>query len=386
MPTPILKRQIQILAKTETTAGSYEALTSAHSQGRISADSDQSYNYPVEERDIARSTLTPLGSLVGEKSFGFTVKAEVNTRDTVTADLENKALLEGCGITITEAYSVPVGTISGTFTRGETIEDESEATGRVLVAATSTAGRVLYEPISGTLASGEEVTGSSSGATADTSGPGAAAGHILNPLSNAQKTLSLGFERDGVKWQSTGVMGNLVGTFESSKKGMYEFTVQGPRHDKKDEAMTSGITYDTEQPPTLQGAALTVNGVAVVARSISFDLQNTVVLRPDMNKATTGLISAYISGRNPQLKISFEDILESSLDLEGLLVAGTEFAVKFQIGTANGKTVHYAFDNCQIIDISPGDNDGISTVEVTMSCNGAATDSDGDDEYEIIYA
>jgi hypothetical protein len=384
MPTPVLKRQIQVLAKVETTPGSYEALTSAHSMGRISADSEVEYNFPMEPRDIARGTLSNLGELAGEKSFGFRIRSEINSADTVTDALENKAMLEACGITVQDAKAVPVGAIAGTFTRGETIEDESANTGRLLVQAAGAAGRLLYDAISGTLVSGDAITGAASGASADASGPGANAGHILKPVSDNQKTISIGFERDGLKWQGTGVMGNLIGTFETSKKGMLEFALQGPRHDKLDEALTTGVTYQTEQPPILQGADLAINSVAVVARSITFDNQATVVLRPDMNKANTGLISAYISQRDPQMVVSFEDLPEATLDLEGLWTEGTKVPIKFNIGTAEGKIIYVFGDLAQVTGITQGDQDGISTIDVTLKLTGAANKTD--DEFEIVYA
>lgn len=385
MPTPLLSRQAQCLAEIETTAGTMETLVAADNQGRISTESSVEVNYALEPRDIARSSLTPLGDLSGEKSMTFTIKSEINPSDTVTDALENADLIQACGHTITDLKGITIGAVTdGPFTRGETVTDVSGATARVVVQCANGTTTLLHDPISGTLASGEVLTGSSSAATATTSSTPSNSGHLITPISDSMKTASVELQKDGFAWSAAGCMGNMTGTFESSKKGYWTFTMQGPKNDAADKAMTSGLSYQTEQPAVLQGASLTVNDVAVVARSITFDEGAQVVLRPDMNVATTGIISAYISKREPTVTMSFEHIASATLDIFGLMAAGTKMAIEFQLGTATGKTVHCFFDYAQITNIALGDNDGILTVDVTFKLTGAAAGSN--DEYEFAIA
>lgn len=382
MAEPMLTRQKQLLAQIESTKGTMESLSSTDNQGRISVETTAEVNYNPEERDVARSTLAPLGDLSGEKTIQFTVKQEINTPDTITSAFENLDLIRACGHTITDLKGITIGAIlTGPFTRLETITDAHGATARVIVECANGTTTLLHDPISGTLTSGDTLTGALSGATAVAGGSPANAGHLINPISDNQKTISIELQEDGFAYSAAGCMGNMVGTFESSKKGYFTFTMIGPMNAAADKAMTSGLTYQTEQPAVLQGAALKINSVAVVAKSISFDPQAQVVLRKDMSVATTGLISAYISKRGAQIVISFEHIPSATLDLFGLMQAGTKMPIKWRLGTSTGKIVHFFADLCQISGISLGDSDGIRTVDVTFKCTGNPNNSD--DDYEI---
>lgn len=385
MPTPLLTRQKQLLAEIETTAGTMETLVAADNQGRISADSSADFQSPTEPRDIARSSLTELGDLPGEKLIGFSIKMEINPSDTITDDMECEDLIRACGHTVQDLKQITIGAVAGgPFTRGETVTDESANTARVVVQCADGTTRLLHDSISGALVSGEVLTGSASGATASTSSSPANAGWLIKPISDNQETASIELQEDGFAWSAAGCMGNLIGTFEASKPGYFEFTMVGPKNASADKAMTSGLSYETEQPAILQGAGLSINSVAVVARSITFDEGATVTPRKDMNVATTGIIASYISKRAPSMTISFELIPSATLDIFGLLASGNKVPIEFQLGTSDGKIVYVFADLAQVTGVTLGDNEGIASIDVTFKCTGAAAKSD--DEYEIAIA
>lgn len=382
MGTPLLVRQAQIAGKVETTPGSMETLAAAQATCRVYTGVGVEPNIAMEPRPIARGTLSMLGSLPGEKQGTINFRSEMNTSDTVTADLEIKPFLEACAFTIIDAKAITVGTPQTAYLRGETITDESAATGRV-IKELSAAGFLYHEPVTGTLSTGETITGGTSGATATSSSAAETRGHSVLPISDNQKPISAAYYEDGFWWALTGAMGNLTMVMESSKAGFFDVSLNGPKHGFGDKALLSSITYQTEQPPVLQGANLTINGVTVVATAINIDMGHTVVNRPDLNAGTTGFIAAYISGKDPKMTISMEQLPEATLDVEGLRAAGTEMAVLFQLGTAQGKTIWVFADNSQIINVSPGDNDGIRTVDIEFSLNGDANDED--DEIELLF-
>lgn len=382
MGTPKLTRQAQVAGKVETTPGTVETLTAVEATCRVYAGVGIEPAIATEPRDIVRSTLSRLGSLPGEKKGGINFKTEVNTPDTVTNTLEYKPFLEACGLTIQNAKRSTLGQVYGEFQRGETVEDESEATARVLMDVSDSGGYLYHLPISGTLGA-EKITGGTSGATSTASDTPTTRGHLVYPTSNNQKPISAAYYEDGYWWCLTGAMGNLAETLESSKAGFFDFSLTGPKSDFGDKNMLEDITYQTEAPPVLQGANLTINDVNVVALAINIDLGNTVIDRTDLNKATTGIIADYISGRDTKITISFEQLPEATLDIDGLWAAGTEMPIKFQLGTSSGKTIWHFIDNAQITNIGPGDTNGIRTVDVEFSANGDPNNEN--DEIEWLF-
>jgi len=383
MGVPKLTRQLVIAGKVESTAGSFEALAAANATMRVIAGANADVNYPTEDRDIARGSLTPLGLVSGEKSLGYTFRSEVNTADTVTSDLEQLAFMEGCGITIDALKQITVGTVNGgPFQRNETITDESANTGTCKLALAA-AGQLYHVAGTGTLQDAETLTGGTSGATATSSSAVSDAGGRGKPTSDNQKTISMQLQQDGANRAATGVMGNLVMTVESSKRGFWDFTMQGPRHSTDDLALLTGISYNNEQPAILQNASLTINGQTPVWHSVSIDFGNNVVLRKDANATDTGFISARITKRDPVWTVLFEQLPTGTLDIPALMDAETKMQNLFRIGTAAGKTFWFFQDYAQVMSISPQDVDGILMMSVEFKCTGQATSAE--DEIEFIY-
>lgn len=384
MGTPKLIRKSQVLGAVETTPGEAETLVAADGKARIIVGAGFEPDLPTEPRGIARASLTNLGSIPGQKAGTVSFRSEINTPDTITDTSEFEAYLQGCSLTVIGLQKVDIDGVvaGGPFVRNETITGgTSSATGRLVKAAANGATELYYEILTGNMQSGEEITGGTSGATTDTTSAETAAGHLIKPVSDNQKTLTVEYQEDGYAWSVKGAMANLVGTFEASKAGFFDFNFQGPKDDFGDKALTTGITRDSDEPPILQCAEMTINGVTVVFHSIGFDMGNNVVHRIDGNSCDTGIIADFISSREPKLTVSFEHLPESTLDTFGILDAATKVPVLFTLGQTEGKKFMFWADLAQISNIGMGDADGIRTTDVEMMLTGAA--GSGDDEFEM---
>jgi hypothetical protein len=388
MGTPILNRQSQILMKVETTSGTAESLTSSNGGQRVHVTPEVSPDIPMEEQPIARNTMSALDDIPTTQALGISYRTAMNTPDIITAnDLEHKPALRASGLTIEDLEGTGIGAISsGPFTRGETVEDVSGNTARVLK-ETATGESWLYtDPISGNLQTGEVLTGSSSGATTTASSTSANHGYIAKPTSDNQETVTIRKEMDGEQWTAAGAMSKFVFTAENSKPMYFDFAFMGPYYSHGAQSMTTGITYQTELPPKFQGAEFKIDSVStLVVKSVSFDDNSEPVKREDANTATTGIISAYKAtrGNGPKLTVSIELPASGTLDLLGSLRTGTTHAINFKVGTAKGKTGMFFVDRGQVESVSYGDSDGIATIDVVFACKGAA--NSGDDEFEMIW-
>jgi hypothetical protein len=379
-----LVRKSQVLVKTEATAGTAETLTAAEGKTRVYVGASANYEAPKEKRDIARATLTNLGMLSSTKAIPMSYKCEVNTPDTITDALEFAASLEACGLGITALRRIPIGAItSGPIARGATMTGgTSAAVGRVVKKAVNGDTHVYFAITSGTFQA--EALTFTGGASATSSGISALWGWRVNPISSAMKTVTARYEEDGYEWTARGAMGNLTAEFQSSRAGMFEFSLNGPKQSYGDQALTASIDFDEEEPPIMQTAGLFLGTFAPVFRSINIDLGNNVVLRENGNAAgDSGFETARITAREPKMTIVLEHEDEADYDFFGTLDANTKIATGFQVGATPGKIFAFYGDYAQIESIGMEDNEGIRNLSVVLALTGAASSSE--DEFEMLF-
>lgn len=378
-----LTRLLQILGDNEATPGTAETLTAADGETRVLVGAVTEYDAPKEERNLARDSLTKMGLLASTKALGITFKAEVNTRDLITEALEYDWALAACGVALTALRRIPIGAVtSGPVARGATMTGgTSAATGRVVKKVTNGDTHVYFEVLTGTFQA--ESLSFTGGASATSSAISEAWGWSGKPTSNASPA-TVKMEEDGFQWTARGAMGNLSAEFQSSRAGIFEFGLKGPKSSYGDQAMTASVVYDEEEPPIMQDATLLLDAFAPVFRSIAFNMNSTVVLRENGNATgDSGFETARITARDPKLTITLEHEDASTFAFFTKLDDNSKIAVGFRVGTVAGKTFWFFADRAQIVALPLEDNEGIRNLGVELSLTGAA--SSGDDEFEMLF-
>lgn len=106
---PKLIRKAQIGGRVEKVAGTSEVLNAFDYKTRIIVGATAEYDAGRTSRDIARATLTMLGSVEGKKATSIGFRAEVNTPDAfniaATADLDVNTITFGSGFTTVIAFN-----------------------------------------------------------------------------------------------------------------------------------------------------------------------------------------------------------------------------------------------------------------------------------------
>lgn len=385
----MLTRKLQFLAKIQSVAGTAETLAAADGKSRIDVGMAFEPQEPPIKRDIARDTLSPIGMLVSTKAGMITVTSEINTPDTMTNLPEQEVLLRCSGITITAARRIPIGAISsGPMSRGATLTGgTSLATGRLLIDSANGVSHLYYAPISGSFQSGEVIT-ASGGGTATSSAVSAVYGARGNPTSNFTDVMTCEFQNDGFAWSLRDAMCNMAFDIEASKQGKFKFTPLGAKVTWGDKAMTTGISFDTGEPPILQNAGLTIGtSFQPVFSKVGFDLNNKVVLRQSGNAASnTGIVGSRINDREPKLKITVEHDLASVKDYYSIYDAQTKEPIKFQNGTTVGKRFFFFAPSAQLANPpSLGDLDGIRGLELEYLLTSTAQIQGSDGEFEMLW-
>ncbi len=382
MPTPVNARKIQWLAELQDVQGTPETLIAADGKARILEGLVPEPDMPKEERGIARATLTNLGSLASTEALTLAIGGEINTPDTITAAWEFADTAEACAQSVLAVPRIAIGAITGgPFVRNETVAGgTSTATGRVLMAAANGATHLYLQVLTGTFQSGEVLTGGTSGATATSSSLAVNAGWRIVPKSDDLEFITGKLEMDGFQWTLRDAMGNMSFEAEASMKGTLTFAMQGPLEDEGDQALTASVVQDTEEPPIFQSAGLQLDSFTPVVRSVSFDQQNNVVMRPDANASgTSGYIGSRVTGRDPVSVVNMEFPLAADYDLYTKFRSNTSIAVKYSIGTAEGKRFMAFYDDCQIESMPISNDEDIAMCEVTFKLRGTS-----DREYEFL--
>lgn len=380
-----LTHKQQVLVKVQSVPGTFEPLAAADGRPRLWATGEVAeLQAPKNPRTIARRSLTPMPSIGGTKALGYALRSEINTPDVITQALEYAPFLLASAHTLTQAYRIPLtgaAIASGPVPRNATVTGQtSGATGRVWLEAVNGDTHLYYVPVSGTLQA-ENLT-FTGGATAVSSGAPEAWGWSMRP-SDPIVVVSLQQEEDGYIWAARDAMCSIMIEAESAKQSFIDFDVLGVKHLMQAAPMTSGIVYDTENPPVTFDADLQMDSFLPVFTKWSFEQALNLVGRPDGNAAgNTGLRGARGTTRDPKIKVTYEHVPESEFDLYGLYESSQAIAFKARTGTDAGKRFHFFADQAIVDGISQSNADGIRMAEVTLKC----THTQDNMEYEAVWS
>jgi hypothetical protein len=189
-----------------------------------------------------------------------------------------------------------------------------------------------------------------------------------NPGTNV-KTLTLGlWETKGASQRlktMVGCMGNVTFEITPGETVRMNFTFTGVWSGVAATAVISP-TYPTLLPLRAASGAFTINSIAQVFGSCTFDVGNVVVLRPSI-ATLSGFSHAIITDRTPMFTFDPEAQLIADEDVYGEWIASTTRALSCQFQNATDR-VTIAAPAVQRMTIANGDRDGIRTDNQTLQC------------------
>lgn len=257
---PLLSKRRQVVAVEETVGGTLASgLTTASNAGFVLTDASATLDVEAVERNILRESLTPVKSTPGQQAAGITLTTEIAGTSAGTFGTTPLwgQLLEGCGMKSARFQSVAIGafTSGGPFQHGELVNGSvaGSGCGRVVMDTHDGATEILIEQIGATsIASGETITGQSSGAVVAATGAAANAGHYWSPVSNVVKRMAAAIT-SGTVYKGSLIEGATSGSraiverdFSTSGQ-LYFYPVRGG-------AFTGGETLNILYEPTAGSA------------------------------------------------------------------------------------------------------------------------------------
>ena len=341
------------------------------------------------ERNIVRQTFSPMGSVIGAKSYEISLECELkggglNAGTPVAPEIDT--LLQCCALEQTASAIVSVSASTGTWQIGEIIQKSGTPNTDIGVVQdyviTAGVGTIYIRNYTGSLVSADSLVGKTSAATATVSAAPTKA-LCYRPISDplAMKSATVHFYRDGIRHVMTGARGDVEFTFNVGKYPLAKFTIQGSYNDPADIAMPSP-TFQNIVPAVCVNAGLHIGSVDMTktcATAISLKMANDVKARECIN-ATEGRLGFDITGRKPTGSVDPEATALADFNPWAAWKASTPAAIYATIGSVAGNQIRISVPNAVYDDVSYGDRNGLVTYSLPFTCKGGAY---GDDEFNL---
>jgi hypothetical protein len=185
---------------------------------------------------------------------------------------------------------------------------------------------------------------------------------VYTPLTAGQSTVTIGMQQGPTtsrQKELAGAMGNVKISGEYGKPAYFDWEYTGKW------VAPSGQTklapaYPVTNPPRVASAAFTIGGTTYRLGKFEINMQNKVVLRQDVTDVT-GYRAAFITDRNPMLRVPIESLPLASHDFFADHLAMTTAAVSIVIGSGVNGTVTIAASAAQLYNPPQDeDRDGIN--------------------------
>lgn len=351
----------------EATPGTAETLTSSDVLVKLRSGTTWGFDHEIFDHDEVQSTSSPTAVSIGRKLVNFDIEYLLRgpasqTTDPAIVDMWEAAMLNGA-----EANTIAVGTITGTYTIGETITGgTSSATGRVLKQASGSDGSIGFISLSGTFQSGETVTGGSSGATSTSSGAPAAGGYAFqfednNDFSAGNHVTCQGVLSDGGEFTGRGALGNIAFDFENCKPVVVRQSFTGALSSHTDSSLYSPASFPESSvtPPKAANVGM-IFGSYSPTGIVNWSLNCPIAVEPilDANSSAADCVQYMDYDRRnnpPTITIAPSWVLAATYDYFGTLEAETTFALQWEIGSTAGSTWTFAAPAAQFTSLQLGE-------------------------------
>jgi len=375
---PLLGKKRQLAFKAEGSEGVAETLTAAEAGLLVEMTPQMSFDPEMIPRNPIRASLSKHGDLIGKRPGGLNFKVRLRGSGSVSTEAKIIDLVRACGASLSDLKKITIGAVTGgPFTHFETITGAGGGTGKVICNVANGVTTLYYVVLTGLIVNGEVVTGGTSGATATVGSAPADAGHVLLPagLTTTVPSLTMACYEDGLKKLKRGARGGLKLTFSNGQPIECDFGFQGVEAGITDVALLSGVVNETVVEPVLLGATFTLDGVAMLFKTLSIDLGNTLAQREDPTDSR-GIKSYYISDRNPVGDIDPEMLLVAGHDFHGKWFAGTKMALDLAFGATDGNKFRFFAPQIQYTKIDDADRDGIQIAQTSFKLCSSIDDAE----------
>jgi len=201
------------------------------------------------------------------------------------------------------------------------------------------------------------------------------------PASSSQKSATIYIYEDGSLYKITGCRGTYKLTAKVGEVPMISFTMTGHLGSVTDASLVTG-TYVSTVPPALVNVPMTIgSSYNPIIETLELDIGNKVEMPPDI-QAADAYGEVIIGDRDVKGKIDPEATLVSTNDYWGQFKSGTTLALDTGVvGATAGNQWELKAPKIYYENLGAGNRNSI----LTYSADFAATETNGDDEFSLIF-
>ena len=200
------------------------------------------------------------------------------------------------------------------------------------------------------------------------------------PVSTGHESVTIYYFQDGIRYILTGVRGNVSFALETGAIGKASFTMTGHVALPTDVVLPAPV-YDGVVPVALINVPFTIGAFGAIINALNFDMGNTIATPPDIS-ASDGYAEIQLTKRDVNGSLDPEaELIATDFPLQDLEQGNTLALTTGVIGSVVGNRYVIAAPAVYYRDISPGDRDGVRTLETPIGF----AENTGDDEVTIVF-
>lgn len=374
-------RKRQFAVAQEATPGTVETFASTDVLVRIRDGDTIEPDYERFETEEVQGYSSHRPGLIGRRVLNFGVSYFLRGSTAAATAAAVSPMLEAAMLLESAVKSIAVGTITGgPYQNGETVTGApSTATGRVFRNTSTTPLR--YVPLTGTMASGDTITGAVSGASSTASAGPVDAGFLFEPTdssfggSETKHHVSAKLLQDGFHWTARGCLADLTMNFRNGHPCIVNQRFTGAYSSHGDQALYSISAYpeETVAPPRFLNVGLKLGAYSPTdVIEFTFEVPTNPEAREDANNSSgDGVLYADYQKDIPRIRFEPAMVLAATKDFFDDLADGTTFAMEWVLTGTTGNTWTFYADEAQLISVGAGDRRNLAVAPIEIGLFGS---------------
>lgn len=195
-----------------------------------------------------------------------------------------------------------------------------------------------------------------------------------DPLTNSQKSVSIYWFEDGLKYVLLGTVGKVSMDAQIGQVPVLKFTLSAPFVAPTAVSCPTGAVYQSAAPIVMSSADVINDGAAIKVGAYSFDDGNDV-----QHHYTTGNSEFVVAGRTPKLKLT-KDSVSTAAEWTAL-TAGTNVVMSATFGASAGNRLVHSGPVLRRESVAHAARADRETLEVAYGMYESA----GDDAFKFLF-
>lgn len=190
-------------------------------------------------------------------------------------------------------------------------------------------------------------------------------GIVYDPISTGFESITLYLYFDGMLHILPGGFGTFSLNAEAGSFGSVSFEFTGQFVTPTDVTLPTDSIFEETQPAQVELGQLLFDGFAITANALTYDQNNTIVPRPDIN-GTDGFNGTRITERSPEGGLDPEADLVANFDFWDKFAVAKEMEFQMRIGTTPGNTITIDAPKVQASGLTYQSRDGIRVYDMGL--------------------